>query len=75
MIRGTRYHHGSILSVRVPPRLGGPLSPMQFTAITLTRMTTPTILKLPSSTVILRSCRSGRDGRGTAIRLATKHHR
>jgi len=72
MIRGTRHHHGPILLVRIPPRLGGPLLPMQFTAITLTRMTTPTILKMPSSTVMLRSCRSGRDGRDTTIRLGTK---
>lgn len=72
MIRGTRHHHGSVLLVRVPPRHGGPLLSVQFTAITLTRMTTPTILKRPSSTVMLRSCRSGRDGRGTPIRLGTK---
>jgi hypothetical protein len=45
---------------------------MQFTAITLTRMTTPTILKLPSSTVMLRLCRSPHDRRGTPVRLATK---
>ena len=39
---------------------------------TLTRMTAPTILKLRSSTVMLRSCRSGRDGRGPTIRFVTK---
>jgi hypothetical protein len=52
MIRGTRHHHGAVLLVGVPPRHGGPLLSMQFTAITLTRVTTPTILKLPSSTVM-----------------------
>jgi hypothetical protein len=72
MIRGTRHHHSAVLLVRVPPRHGGPLLSMQFTAITLTRVTTPTILKLPSSTVMHRSCRSRRDGRGTHIRLGTK---
>src|SRR5208337_3503067 len=40
MIRGTRHHHGSVLLVRVPPRHGGPLLSVQFTAITLTRMRT-----------------------------------
>ncbi len=72
MIRGTRYHHGLVLSLRVPPRQGSPLSPIPFTAITLTRLTTPTILKLPSLSLTLRSCPSGRDDRGTTIGLATK---
>ena len=72
MIRGTRHHHSPVLPVRVPPRHGGPLLPMRFTATTLTRMTAPTILKLRSSTVMLRSCRSGRDGRGPTIRFVTK---
>jgi hypothetical protein len=71
MIRGTRHHHGAALLVRVPPPHRGPLLSMQFAAITVTRVTTPTILKLPSSTVTQRSCRSGRDGRGTPFRLGT----
>ena len=72
MIRGTRHQHSPVLPVRVPPRHGGPLLSKQFTAVTLTRMTAPAILKLPSSTVMLRSCRPGRDGRGSTIRFGTK---
>src|SRR5271166_489773 len=72
MIRGTRHHHGSASLVRLPPRHGGPLLSEQFTAVTLTRMTTPTILRRPSSTIMPRSCRSGRDRRGTPIRFGTK---
>ena len=71
MIRGTRLHHSPVLPVRVPPRHGGRLLPMRFTATTLTRMTAPAILKLRSSTVMLRSFRSGRDGRGPTIRFGT----
>ena len=72
MIRGTRHHHSAVLLVRVPPRHGGPWLSTQYTAITLTRVTAPTILKLPSSTVMLRLCRSPHDRRGTPVRLATK---
>ena len=72
MIRGTGYHHNSVVLVRVPPRHGGSLLPMQFTAITSTQMTTPTILKLPSSTVMPRSSRSGRDGQRTTIQPGTQ---
>ena len=73
MIRGTGHHHTpDFLPARVPPRHGGPLLPMRFTATTLTRMTAPNILNLRSSTVMLRSCRSGRDGRGPTIRFGTK---
>jgi hypothetical protein len=72
MIRGTRHHHGLACWCASHRRHGGPLLSMQFTAITLAQITTPTIPELPSSTVMLRSCRSGRDGRGTPIRLGTK---
>ena len=72
MIRGTRHHHSPVLPVRVPPRHGGPLLPIRFTATTLTRMTTPTMLKPGLSTVMLRSCRAGRDSRGPTIHFGTK---
>ena len=72
MIRGTRHQHSPVLPVRVPPRHGGPLLSSRFTATTLTRMMAPAILKLSSSTVMLRSCRLGRDGSGSTIRFATK---
>src|SRR5271165_3183766 len=63
---------GAGLPARLAPGRGGTRHIQDQPVLTLTRMTTPTILKRPSSTVMLRSCRSGRDGRGTPIRLGTK---
>jgi hypothetical protein len=41
MIRGKRYHHGSVLPVRTPPRHGDLLLSMQFKVLNLTRTMTP----------------------------------
>jgi hypothetical protein len=61
MIRSARYHYRFVLLPRAPPRHGNPLSPTQFMAVTLTQMTPPTTLKLPSPTAMPRSCLSGCD--------------
>jgi hypothetical protein len=72
MIRGTGHHSCSARLSRVASRHGYPLSPAQFMALLLTQTVTPTILKMPFQTAILRSCPAPRDGCGPTIRFGTK---
>jgi hypothetical protein len=72
MIRGTGRHPSSLWLSRVSSRRGYLLSPAQFMALVLTQTMTPTILKMPFQTAILRSCPARRDGYGPTIRFGTK---
>ena len=55
MIRRTGHQSCSGRLSRVSPRRQDPLSPAQFIALVLTQTMRPTILKLPSTTAMLRS--------------------
>jgi hypothetical protein len=72
MTGAIRNHSCSVLSVRVPPCHGDLLLPMQFMALTLTRMTPMVMLKWSFPATMLRSDPFACDGSGATIRLGTK---